>query len=57
MTKKEIQPPQPRFIAEQCWVKISKFYRESYRRLRLNWQCNRLWIHFIFGQFNRLRLL
>jgi len=36
-------------------VKISKFNRESNRRLQLNWQCNRL--HFIFDQFNRLRLL
>jgi len=31
--------------------------RESNRRLLLNFQCNRLLLHFIFGQFNRLRLL
>jgi len=40
-------------------VKISKFNRERNCQLRLNWQCNRLRLrlHFIFGQFNRLRLL
>jgi len=40
-------------------VKISKFNRKSNRRLRLNLQCNRirLRLHFIFGQFNWLRLL
>jgi len=37
-------------------MKISKFNRESNRRLQLNWQCNRLQLHFIFGLFNRLRL-
>jgi len=31
--------------------------RESNRRSRLNWQCNRMRLQFIFGQFNRLRLL
>jgi len=36
----------------------SKIYgnRQSNRRLRLNWQCNRSRLHFILGQFNRLRL-
>jgi len=40
-------------------MKISKFNREMNRRLRLSWQCNRLRLrlHFIFGEFNLLRLL
>ena len=54
IVKEETQPPQPGLIAQWCRVKIFKFDCESDRRLRLNWQCNRL--HFIFGQFNRLRL-
>ena len=56
MIKEETQSPQPRFSAQWCRVKISKFNRESNGRLRLNWQCNRLRLHFIFGQFNGLRL-
>jgi len=36
-------------------MKITRFNRENNGRLRLNWQCIRL--HFIFGGFNRLRLL
>jgi len=35
MIKEETGPPQPRFIAQWCRVKISKFNRESNRRLRL----------------------
>ena len=56
--KEETQPPKPRFIAQWCRVKISKINRESNRWLRLNWQSNRirLRLHFVFGQFNRLRL-
>jgi len=38
-------------------VKISKFNRERNRQFRLNWPCKRLRLPFIFGQFNRLRLL
>jgi len=38
-------------------MKISKFNRESNRRLRLNLLCNRLRLHIVFRQFNRLRLL
>jgi len=58
MIKEEIQPSKPRLGAQWCRLKISKFNRESNRRLRLNWQCNRrLRLHFIFGRFNRLRLL
>jgi len=38
-------------------MKISKFNRGINRRLRLNLQCNRLRLHAIFRQFNRLRLL
>jgi len=38
-------------------MKISMFNRESNRQLLWNWQCNRLRLHFIFGQFNWLRLL
>jgi len=56
MIKEEIQPPKLRFGAQWCRLKIFKFNRESNRRLRLNWQCNRLRLHFVFGQFNRLRL-
>jgi len=56
MAKEETQPPQPQFIAQWCRVKICNFNREINRRLQLNWQCNRLRLHFIFGQFNRLRL-
>jgi len=49
MIPEENHPPQPRFSAQRCRVKISKFNRERSRRLRLNWQCNRLRLHFIFG--------
>jgi len=38
-------------------MNIFKFIREINRRLRLNLQCNRLRLHVIFSQFNRLRLL
>jgi len=55
MTREETQPPQPRFSAQSCGEEISKLNRKRNRRLRLNWQCNRL--HIIFGQYNRLRLL
>ena len=64
MIQEENHPPQPQFSAQRCRVKISKFNRERNRRVRLNWQCNRLRLHFIFGhsinydysKTNRLRL-
>ena len=43
----ETQPQQPWFSAQRCRLKISKFNRKSNRRLRLNWQCIRLRLHFI----------
>ena len=49
MMQEENHPPQLRFSAQRCRVKISKFNRERNRRLRLNWKCNRLRLHFIFG--------
>jgi len=56
MIKEEIQQSKPRLGAQWYRLKISQFNRESNRRLRWQWQCNRLRLHFIFGQFNRLRL-
>jgi len=55
MIKEETHPPQPQFITQCCRVKISKFNCERNHRLWFTWQCNQL--HFIFCQFNRLRLL